>query len=662
MSNIFQSIAKNSNIRQSGALPAVMARAEQPQQPKTSAYEGMMGSIETAWVVILTALEVEHKAVEAHLEPFGQDLQLSEEIHSTGTIYTTGRFTTATCNWNIAIAQIDIGSNSAAIEATRAIEQFNPTVILSVGIAGGIKDVEIGDVVAASVVYNYECGKVLRDRTLPLPRLGEADYDLKQRAQAEARKEDWRGRIRPGLTSADKIPKASVEPIAAGGKVIRSRQSEVYKYLQEYYDDAIAVEMEGFGFLKATQQVKNVSAIVIRGISNLIGGNTNSLEPETIRQERAAHHASAFAFEILAKLEGNVSSRTFQAPLDYSFPPDVAILYVEEIDGELSIEAFNSIQKSLEPLANCPPPPICLPQLLTCSQSSEVLGKLLDYKPKTCAMGQFFGWFIALRKRLDADSNSKLSHLIINDRTDFEIPWEMLSLPGNETLGTAIQIVRWHDINDPKTWEPIPLHTPERHCCQGDILIHTDVQDFDNAYRGIQALQAYQHVHFADSQSLFDRLQQTQAEFGLIFIASREFQSLTRGTLAARLNYIGAIGNRASVAFIDLQSFPDDRPTMSYRELATSFLEYGLKGVVGTLKTVDEREAAHIVQSFFTEHDRDQTATIPELLRRLRFNANRQLRETFSEEACLLYLATCMYAYYGNQMTVLELTPLGDTP
>jgi hypothetical protein len=33
------------------------------------------------------------------------------------------------------------------------------------------------------------------------------------------------------------------------------------EYLREYYDDAIAVEMEGFGFLKATQQVKNVSAM-----------------------------------------------------------------------------------------------------------------------------------------------------------------------------------------------------------------------------------------------------------------------------------------------------------------------------------------------------------------------------------------------------------------
>jgi nucleoside phosphorylase len=660
MPDIFHSIAKSSNIRQSGALPAVMARAEQPQQPKTSAYEGMIGGIETAWVVILTALEVEHKAVEAHLEPFGQDLRLSEKVHQNGTIYTTGRFATSSCNWNVAIAQINMGSDSAAIEATRAIEQFNPRVILFVGVAGGIKDVAIGDVVAASVVYNYECGKVLKDRTLPRPKLGEADYDLQQRAQAEARKDDWRGRIRPGLTSADKLPKAFVSPIAAGNKVIRSRQSEVYKYLQEYYDDAIAVEMEGFGFLKATQQVKNVSAIVIRGISNLIGRNVNSLEPETIRQDRAARHASAFAFEILAKLEGNVSSQTFQAPLDYSFPPDVAILYVEEIDGELSIEAFNSIQKSLEPLATCPPPPICLPQLLTCNQSIEILGKLLDYKPKKCAMGQFFGWFLTLRKRLDADS--KLSHLIIYDRTDFEIPWEMLNLPGKETLGTAIQIVRWHDIHDPETWEPIPLHTPERHCCQGDILIHADVQDFDNASRGIQALQAYQHVHFADSQSLFDRLQQAQAEFGLIFIASREFQCLSRGTLTARLNYTGAIRNRASVAFIDIQSFPDDRPTMSYRELATSFLEYGLKGVVGTLKTVKEREAAQIVQSFFTEHDRDRKATIPELLRRLRFNADRQLRQTFSEEACLLYLSTCLYAYYGNQMTVLELTPLGDTP
>lgn len=206
MSGNFQLIAKSSSIRQTGLLPAVMSQTEDPQQSVTSAYEGMAGGIATAWAVILTALGVEHKAVEAHLEPFGSASRLSEEVHPNGTIYTQGRFKTSTCTWNVAIAQIDMGSASAAMEAIRAIERFKPRVIFFVGVAGGIKDVEIGDVVAASVVYGYEFGKLVDDRTLPRPKLGEADYDLKQRAQAEDRKDDWRERIRPGLTSSEKPP------------------------------------------------------------------------------------------------------------------------------------------------------------------------------------------------------------------------------------------------------------------------------------------------------------------------------------------------------------------------------------------------------------------------------------------------------------------------
>ncbi|NEQ71547.1 MAG: tetratricopeptide repeat protein [Symploca sp. SIO2D2] len=67
--------------------------------------------------------------------------------------------------------------------------------------------------------------------------------------------------------------------------------------------------MEGFGFLSAAFAYDNAQAVVIRGISDLIEGkNDNSVEPEEIRQAKAAQHASAFAFEILAKLEIKSSS------------------------------------------------------------------------------------------------------------------------------------------------------------------------------------------------------------------------------------------------------------------------------------------------------------------------------------------------------------------
>ncbi|NEP00073.1 MAG: 5'-methylthioadenosine/S-adenosylhomocysteine nucleosidase [Symploca sp. SIO2E9] len=241
--------------------------------------------------VILTAIPIEFKAVRAHL------INLKEDEHPEGTIYQRGNFLSNNQSWQVGIVQIGAGNAEAAVETKRAIDYFKPNVLLFVGVAGGIKDVSLGDVVAATKVYGYESGKVVEETFLPRPNVSTVSYRLEQRAKAEANKEDWLQRIRESIPQPK--PRAFTGAIAAGDKVLASTNSDVYELLRLNYGDALAVEMESHGILKAVRANPEINALIIRGISDLVDGKSNA--DAAGYQEKAAHHASAFAFEILAK-------------------------------------------------------------------------------------------------------------------------------------------------------------------------------------------------------------------------------------------------------------------------------------------------------------------------------------------------------------------------
>lgn len=96
----------------------------------------------------------------------------------------------------------------------------------------------------------------------------------------------------------DPTPCAYIGALAAGERVVSSTQSAVYHQIKATYGDALAIEMEGHGFLQAVHANHDMHGLVIRGISDLIDHKTAADADGS--QIRAASHAAAFAFQILA--------------------------------------------------------------------------------------------------------------------------------------------------------------------------------------------------------------------------------------------------------------------------------------------------------------------------------------------------------------------------
>jgi nucleoside phosphorylase len=261
------------------------------------------GSLPTKTAVILTALDVETRAVLRHVKA-----RAEESVQ--GTVFHTGEAE----GWKIAVAETGAGNAGAAALAERAINHFRPRVALFVGVAGGVKDVALGDVVVGTKVYLYESGRDTAYEFKPRPDVRNGAHSIEQRGRALRQTDDWLERLDPSLNHG--TPNIFVGAIAAGEKVIASKRAATAKFLKNSYSDTLAVEMEGRGFLEGVHINATVEGSVIRGISDLLSGKKNA--DKSGSQVRAADAASAVAFTILAGLNGRDYCPTLQeASVDY---------------------------------------------------------------------------------------------------------------------------------------------------------------------------------------------------------------------------------------------------------------------------------------------------------------------------------------------------------
>ncbi len=243
-------------------------------------------------IVFLTAIPLEYDAVIAHL-PSGQ----IETRHNGGATYYVSEYVTpAKLRWQVAVRKLSaMGNYEAAQESIDAISDFFPSYMFFVGVAGGIKDVQLGDVVASSMARGYESVKV---EEAVIKQRAHVEYPSRQLVELAfqiASQSQWQSKIK----MPEGQPKAQVCPIASGEKVITS--PEFLKQLLQCCSDAVAVEMEAIGFLRTFRKRSYVQGIVIRGISDMVKGK-NVPGHDDKWQPIAARHAAGFAWAMVDEL------------------------------------------------------------------------------------------------------------------------------------------------------------------------------------------------------------------------------------------------------------------------------------------------------------------------------------------------------------------------
>jgi len=217
----------------------------------------------------------------------------------------------------IILGKTDQTNYNSGIETERAINYFNPNYIFFVGVAGGLKDVKVGDIVIGQDVFGYERGKtdLVKDGAnqvsifKPRPKFGFSSYSMERMATNLAFSNEWKDKASKIVNKVfhNEI-KVYTGTIASGEKVNADVRSDLHKFLSLNCSHALAIEMEGLGFLESCRAYPQIQSLLIRGISDLI--KAKSEEDEKGSQEYATKNVAEFLFLIL---DDKVSTKNFES-------------------------------------------------------------------------------------------------------------------------------------------------------------------------------------------------------------------------------------------------------------------------------------------------------------------------------------------------------------
>jgi nucleoside phosphorylase len=257
-------------------------------------------------VLIVPALASEAKAIISFFEDIG--------VKSTpsGLTYTTGRRKDfypelnqkARANWIYLIAPpTEAGNLQASRVVGQLIPECRPNLVALIGCAGGFPGkIDRYDVVVATSVH-YIAPSKISSRMEVRPLQESCSRIFVDHCRNVQLLDAWHQYLAPEAPNAP--INVHFDPIVSGETVLANSDCEYYRAATAVSPKAVAIEMEGYGFLSACRE-RNVDAVVMRGISDTLDDKQQLSDERNRASERfdqaqykATRHAAALFFATL---------------------------------------------------------------------------------------------------------------------------------------------------------------------------------------------------------------------------------------------------------------------------------------------------------------------------------------------------------------------------
>lgn len=260
-----------------------------PNQASRTAVDGPEVDLPRVAFVCALPSAREHAAVSERCRNLGR-------AKTPGAAYLVGELDTPTARWEIALLATGRGNSAAQAKTLAVLAAFEPAYAFFLGCGGGFKEKGIarGDLIVPRTVHKYQSAAALRNRKLSRPDPAMADPALVDTAELLQYTDWFTGTWQPSP------PTIHFEDVVSGDVNVKSTRSAEYKFIRDNYNQAVAVEMEGYGFLSAARQVR-VPALLVRGSSDQI--DNKSERTDKVWQPRV----TAAAFDLIAALLADLS-------------------------------------------------------------------------------------------------------------------------------------------------------------------------------------------------------------------------------------------------------------------------------------------------------------------------------------------------------------------